>query len=99
MPLTKLGDDVFNVEKILKHIEGFAASTCGGERNMVELVGRLVRLQQQRIQELTARVQFLEQDAMKELREHQHRREAFAALLQQYEDLSQRYDLLMQRTR
>jgi hypothetical protein len=98
MSLTKICDQHFNVARILKHVEGAAHELRGSERTLVKLVARLIRVQQQHIRELQARVVFLERDAMAADRDHKERREAFAALLSQHEDLSRRYDLIMQRS-
>jgi uncharacterized protein YigA (DUF484 family) len=97
MSLTKIGDQHFNITRILKHVEGAARELRGSERTLVELVARLIRVQQQRIKEMEARIVFLERDALAADRDHAGRREAFAALLSQHEDLSRRYDLIMQR--
>ncbi len=64
-----------------------------------ERLVRLIRVQKQRIQELKARVAFLERDALAAEQDHTDRRMELAILQTDYADLTRRYDLIMQRSR
>jgi hypothetical protein len=50
--LTQIGDHQFNIEAIIHRLE--VSSLYGGDRTLFALVAGLIRVQQQRIQELTA---------------------------------------------
>lgn len=98
--ITKIGQDTFNVEQILGHLEASSMPAySGAPRSLSHLVSRLVRVQQQRIQELEARVRFLESDAWRAEKEHVLCREALKALQTHYDDLLRRWHLIMERTK
>lgn len=98
--ITKIGQDSFNVEQILEHLEASSMPAYNGaSRSMSDLIGRLVRVQQQRIKELEARVRFLEGDAWRAEKEHVLCREALKALQMHYDDLLRRWHLIMERTK
>lgn len=59
----------------------------------------LVAVQKQRIQELMARVEFLQKDALQADRDHQNRRQELATLQAHHDDMARRLDSIMQRTR
>jgi hypothetical protein len=49
--LTRIGDHQFNIEGLIERLE--VSSLYGGDRTLFALVAGLIRVQQQRIQELT----------------------------------------------
>lgn len=119
--LTKINGELFNLRRILKLLEGAkVGDRYRSERVLVELVARLIRVQQQRIQELgihhaaadmdlfrqgqamgrmKLRIQFLEKDALAADVQHRSELEAYGLLKQRHQELNERYDLLMQRTK
>lgn len=56
--LTQIGDQQFNIEGIIERLE--VSSLYGGDRTLFHLVAGLIRVQQQRIQELNALIQRLQ---------------------------------------
>jgi len=105
MPLTKIGNESFNIERILKHVEAAAeVAWSGSERTMINLVARLIRLQKQRIQELEARVVFLEREALlleALLLQDKNRplEQELTYFKAEHADLLRRWHLIMERTR
>lgn len=95
----KAGEETFNIDVVLDRLEAAAIRGSAGDRTFMRLVKRLVRVQQQRIIELSARIQFLERDSLIADREHQQRRQELATLQDHHDDMSRRLDSIMQRTR
>lgn len=91
--------EIFNIPSVLDRIAAREALGSVADQRFMRLIKRLVKVQQQRIDEMKARIEFLERDALTADKEHAKRREAFAALLSQHEDLSRRYDLIVQRSK